>query len=352
MIIEVHESVNVRMRSSDQSAADIVRCGGVTCENNDDTDCMDGDASECFSGEINFPYQVSSPGNRNTALPSSRSGRLLHLVKNEGTDSEVVVGRSYEANDWEGLVPEPATFVCNSNGCQVSPSVDETYVVRAIEYDDSSISQDEIASRFLIQATMGPTNEMIAKFRTTNVKDWIEAETRREYTSFREYVRQRMNPRDYGAGALRKQCETGSRWNRYAFDKRDEGQLVNVTFESGKYHFYVGGVLRTEMTSFPTTTATGSGCTSTAIQFPAQFTFGLVYEYLGRNVRLCSASGDCSRCNRINFDNPVVDFTHHDSALTQVFTNADATFQTLSYKPEVMFLDTLTNPSSCETKGT
>ena len=86
MIIEVHESVNVRMRSSDQSAADIVRCGGVTCENDDDTDCADGDASECFSGEINFPYQVSSPGNRNTALPSSRSGRLLHLVKNAGTD--------------------------------------------------------------------------------------------------------------------------------------------------------------------------------------------------------------------------------------------------------------------------
>ena len=41
-------------------------------------------------------------------------------MKNEGTDSEVVVGRSYEANDWEGLVPEPASFVCNSNGCQVS----------------------------------------------------------------------------------------------------------------------------------------------------------------------------------------------------------------------------------------
>ena len=55
MIIEVHESVNVRMRSSDQSA-DIVRCGGVTCENNENTDCMDGDASECFLGD-RFPYR-------------------------------------------------------------------------------------------------------------------------------------------------------------------------------------------------------------------------------------------------------------------------------------------------------
>lgn len=199
---------------------------------------------------------------------------------------------------------------------------------------------------------MGPTNEMIAKFRTTNVKDWIDNETRRAWTSFRQYVRQRMNPRDYGAGALRKQCETGSRWNRYAFDKRDEGQLVNVTFESGKYHFYVGGVLRTEMTNFPTESTTSSGCTPTTTQFPAQFTIGSVFEFLNRNVRFCTASGDCSKCNRVEFGNPVVDFTQHDPDLTHVFTNGDATFQTLSYKPEVMFLDRLTNPSSCETKGT
>ena len=77
-----------------------------------------------------------------------------------------------------------------------------------------------------------------------------------------------------------------------------------------------------------------------------------MYEDLERNVRLCTSSGDCTNSLRVNFNNPVVSFTQHDSDLTHVFTTSDASFQSLSYKPSVIFLESLTDPSSCETKGT
>ena len=196
LTVEIHESANVRMRSNEQSEATIVRCPGIACASASDDDCNDGDATQCFSGDITYPYQVPSANGRFTALPPSQSGRLLHLVKNAGTDSERVVGRSYDAYDWESLVPEPATFTCNNRGCQVSQSNGESYIIRAIEYDSSSITDDEKISRFLSQSTFGATNSLLQKFNSKTIMEWMNTEMSRDWKSLRSYVRERMNPRD------------------------------------------------------------------------------------------------------------------------------------------------------------
>lgn len=119
---------------------------------------------------------------------------------------------------------------------------------------------------------------------------------------------------------------------------------MNVTYSSGKYYFYFNDVLRTETDSFITEV---QGSTLT---FPVELTVCSVLEDVGQTVKFGNQNGDCSGSEP--FNNPVVSFTTTNTDNTHVFTSSEATFQVLSYKNSVIFLDTLTNPSSCEEKGT
>ena len=102
----------------------------------------------------------------------------------------------------------------------------EEYILESFTRPDvpteSSYSTEELsASRFLEQATFGPTRESINDLATNlDYEGWIVDQINTPHVTMREYYRKRTNPKyefPYVLGAVGSgPCDLHSRWRRYA----------------------------------------------------------------------------------------------------------------------------------------
>ena len=138
---------------------------------------------------------------------------------------------------------------------------------------------DMVAAKFLTQTSFGPTRAEIATLSAALsaaaatasngndgsehallevLQDHLQAQMMAiQATSHREYYRKRTNPRinpgeGHYAGGVTFPCSSGSRWQRYAFDKTDKGssvsfQLVCAPNGDTEVEIRVSGELRTRV---------------------------------------------------------------------------------------------------------
>ena len=215
------------------------------------------------------------------------------LVLSLASDRSKRVARSYGGYDWEvapafhdWFVEDPhwvlITGCGSTQGCTVSVPAGMTLVLERISAAESASptsssaastatkpSADALASRFLMQATFGPTQQTIGAMVSgygapddsaagrTAAKRWIDAQVALPPTYHRPYYRQRTSPRmplgaaSMTSGGLHPVCMPGSRWHRHAFLDNDVGKTLTVAATpdptTGKYALSVDGVVRTEL---------------------------------------------------------------------------------------------------------
>ena len=193
-----------------------------------------------------FPHTINSAVV--SVLPQSKTNQLLTLLQitHPPVCSATAVARSYDGHAWEGLMPTPLQPKCDAvnKKCSFSApdSVNASYRVDATVI--LALETRRSISRLLRQATFGPTLSTINSFATTygtgpeSVIKWIDHQKGLPPTSLRSYYRQRVNPpyrkcQEGGYSScgedeeyisrIRKPCELGSRWDRFAFSHADWG---------------------------------------------------------------------------------------------------------------------------------
>eukprot|EP01052_Picozoa_sp_SAG31_P007864 SAG31_NODE_383_length_16451_cov_8.412977_6_plen_1261_part_00 len=202
------------------------------------------------------------------SLPISGSIELATLIKvpldqAHLRGSAVPVARSYNGNNWEGVMPSPIAFECTQTqpvACSANLAAGFVYQLRM--YNGSAyVSQDpsHIASRFLTLSTFGPKLDEISTLggstveeTDANIEDWILAQMEMEPSLHRVYNRQRWNPISFGKPQtmMRPPCQEGSSWVEFAFSKFDQGKPVDVSLNAdGSYSLSIEGVIRTVVES-------------------------------------------------------------------------------------------------------
>ena len=170
------------------------------------------------------------------------SNTLCTLIRHNitaGGTQRAPIARSYSARStWEisaGLFSNSATSgvtlncITGETYCDVTlPSLGsgEEYILESFTRPtvptESSYSTEELsASRFLEQATFGPTRESINDLATNlDYEGWIVDQINTKHVTMREYYRKRTNPKyefPYVLGAVGSSpCDLHSRWRRYA----------------------------------------------------------------------------------------------------------------------------------------
>eukprot|EP01043_Picozoa_sp_COSAG02_P000106 COSAG02_NODE_2_length_75708_cov_87.013953_9_plen_2901_part_00 len=193
-------------------------------------------------------------------LPFSAPNMLATLWRVEADAREYEVGRSYDANEWEGVPPTPLSFDCSAGDkCQVVLPADgsggDVYRIDVIERDDSR-TDDMILAQFLMSATFGQTRASIDQIRSmgsTNderITNWLDAQMSLPAGLHRAYWRRNVNTpvstpnRQSGPSHP---CQENSLWHRFAFSERDQGRIVDVTETTEGYSLSINGVVRTEV---------------------------------------------------------------------------------------------------------
>ena len=188
-------------------------------------------------------------------LPNSTAGsvRVLHV------DSKPVA-RSYDGLDWERTQGGATLGIdCSGGACQARISTGSAYTITSHEVPiENTLTPLHKASRFLTQATFGPTRATLQSVDATTgagVTQWIHHQMALPPTLHREYFRRRANPRLFMArpiGSIRSACTAGSRWHRFAFSRNDEGKTLQVVAKEGSgAALYIDGELRTEVAEKP-----------------------------------------------------------------------------------------------------
>lgn len=202
-------------------------------------------------------------------LPLTGAFELATLVKlpeNEThtRSSAIPVARSYNGNDWEGTMPSPVSFECTTTppiACSTILPAGARYQLRT--YDGTTlVSQDPkiIASRFLAQATWGPTLDDIDSLSAATaegteiaaMEDWLIAQMDMEPSLHRSYLRRRINGQvdNNPAVLVRDPCTETSSWVTFAFSKFDQGKMVDVSLNAdGSYSLSIDGIVRTVVES-------------------------------------------------------------------------------------------------------
>lgn len=201
------------------------------------------------------------------SLPASTTGqvRILSLATDQPTPKPVA--RSYDGNIWERTQGGATLDLqCSQAGSCVATIPDgTTYDLDA--HDAPPTTADQLASRFLVQASFGPTPTSIQEVdasSTAGLQSWISTQIALPASYHRIYYRERVNPRafaSYPTGALRATCEAGSRWHRFAFTRGDCGTLADPGGElavaaaatADALELRIAGLVRTEVlaTSYP-----------------------------------------------------------------------------------------------------
>ena len=172
-------------------------------------------------------------------FPIATSKNILILELN----GKQYLARSYDTNHWEPSPNAIISFECCANYCTGTlPATTGTYSlynVPASHLSSLSTSNSAVASRFLTQASFGPTLSEINTFSTqmessTSVfKTWVQEQMALPPSLHRAYYRRRANPRLFKGlvmptGQSRAPCSKGSRWRRYSFDDNDRNKDIKV----------------------------------------------------------------------------------------------------------------------------
>eukprot|EP00603_Paraphysomonas_imperforata_P004238 CAMPEP_0114421664 /NCGR_PEP_ID=MMETSP0103-20121206/5199_1 /TAXON_ID=37642 ORGANISM="Paraphysomonas imperforata, Strain PA2" /NCGR_SAMPLE_ID=MMETSP0103 /ASSEMBLY_ACC=CAM_ASM_000201 /LENGTH=2411 /DNA_ID=CAMNT_0001590201 /DNA_START=27 /DNA_END=7262 /DNA_ORIENTATION=+ len=253
-----------------------------------------------------FPYTVPSSAVTDEAvLPASDENLLLTLSWIDAADCSLTpVSRSYEGFDWEGIPPislQPnCTNVTSSSNqivreCTILTRSTDEGVYRVDATISDNVSAADLAGRFLLQTTFGPTTEEIddviggsgrRRLQTANTSDstaaaqrWIENQMQLPATLHRSHLRRHTNPRIAGGGEASKvgtlatTCDDGTRWHRNAFTVQDIGKKMLVVpvnnTESGCFmSLRVENIVRAEVESFD-----AMDCSSSSSDGKAYFTY-------------------------------------------------------------------------------
>jgi hypothetical protein len=181
--------------------------------------------------------------------------------------SAVPVARSYNGNTWEASMAtttSPVSFECTTAApvvCSTTLPAGATYQLRT--YNGSAlVSQDPkvFVSRFLTQATFGPTLDDIDSLSAATVEEteaalegWLIGQMEMEPSLHRAYLRRRENAPVYNSlsSIVRDPCSEASSWVTFAFSKFDQGKLVDVSLaaDGSSYSLSVEGIVRTVVES-------------------------------------------------------------------------------------------------------
>lgn len=239
-------------------------------------------------------------------LPQSAVNTLLLLEQVESaTGTATIVGRSYDAHPWEGVMPLAWRFACFPSGC-AWPEPPPGHTLRVVNRTHAPLTPAQITARLFMQATFGPTSTMLATETGGNVGTWVAAQMTLPPTLLRVAWRRGANPRapvDSAVGRGRTACAVGSRWLRYAFTRGDEGQPLAHTLTGVLYTLSLDGVVRTEV-------AVAAFNLSAAM---APHLICLVAERSGGDVRIgadCTGCGTSSGCtaSTVTLPNPPIAF--------------------------------------------
>ena len=205
------------------------------------------------------------------ALPVSGAFELSTLVRlpenaTHLRGSAVSVARSYNGNEWEASMATntPISFECTTAPlatCSTTLPAGATYQLR--RYNGSAlVSQDPkvFVSRFLAQATFGPTLDEIDRLSAATVEEtegalegWLVRQLEMEPSLHRAYLRRRVNYQAYNdmSKIVRDPCMEASSWVTFAFSKYDQGKLVDVSLaaDGASYELSVEGIVRTVVAS-------------------------------------------------------------------------------------------------------
>ena len=179
-------------------------------------------------------------------------------IAGSGGEVSIPLGRSYDGRQWESTAgPAYVRFDCANASipfnwtellCGASLPLMLKDGRRVIRYEVEStivesLSPEKDAVRLLIQGTFGPTETSISEIVDGGLSadEWISRqmdETLLPATSHRAHFRRRANSRlRPGAGersapiGVRSPCDSGSRWNRFAFTKQDVGKVIEIVSE-------------------------------------------------------------------------------------------------------------------------
>eukprot|EP01043_Picozoa_sp_COSAG02_P012118 COSAG02_NODE_461_length_21848_cov_235.681043_7_plen_1409_part_00 len=178
--------------------------------------------------------------------------------------SAVPIARSYNGNKWEAMGSSVAFQCTEMQPVACSTTLPEGAVYQLRTYDGSAlVTQDTkaLASRFLAQATFGPTLNEIDSLSAATVEDteaamqeWLRGQMETEPSLHRAYLRLRTNDQQDSARTpnlvMRPPCQEKSSWVTFAFSKYDTGRAVDVFQNSdGSYSLSIEGVVRTVVES-------------------------------------------------------------------------------------------------------
>ena len=272
------------------------------------------------------------------SLPPSSPSELivLSLVATSGVATPVA--RSYDGNDWEAVLPTPATVTCFSGNCATELSGD----TRFDTYTASARTSDETTSRFLAQASFGPTTSSLQGVSTTSsdpFSDWIQAQMALTPTLHREYHRKRANIRFDATNtpstlsSPRTGCAVGTRWHQFALTRKDVGKTLSIVTSGGTSQLLLDGSdVRAETTDLSSWTYDGTGVVCA------------VDESVGGSVTL---GGSCAS----TLQNPQITFVNPVSSSTHTFASSEATLTSVAYEPGVGIL-TAVSDTTCAGKST
>lgn len=192
-------------------------------------------------------------------LNLSGANKLCTLIEVTPAGYLKPMGRSYDTNDWEPSAGDYSTlkFECILDGsCSVNlPTIlRDTARYQLTSFSAPSYSSNDIAARFLEQATFGPTLADISTLDETNLPlafaKWIKNQQSSTvpFTSHREYYRRRMNARFEVAtpvGAVTHPCQVDTRYRRFAFSVKDSEKIMTIETAGTKKLVSVDGFVRT-----------------------------------------------------------------------------------------------------------
>ena len=197
---------------------------------------------------------------------TAQDGELCTLTLRDAAGFRPVA-RSYDGKDWE-VTAGPLSETLESPSCSDAPDTpapgqvrhcsfssipppannDTAYVLTT--YSHSGFGDAAEASRFLEQATFGPTKTTINDLAASglNFQGWIESQIALPATSLRETYRRNANPRyEYagypgGAGPA-KACDSTSHWRTFALTRRDgirssqtkQSKYLHIELVNGRY---------------------------------------------------------------------------------------------------------------------
>ena len=204
-----------------------------------------------------------------TRLTSSTSASIDSLPITKDSDNSafniVPVSRSYN-NYWWEIVAGPYVDAleiknCDSSRCDIVIPILENLPPGKFVLMTSvhSLNSKEEVSRFLAQATFGPTLNEINDFGSpsqNNFKEWIQSQIDMEPTYHREFFRENTHTSlyeekiDYTVRP-RDPCLKNSRWREYAFTADDYEKTLSVsTLSDGTFLLSVEGVPRTVLNTW------------------------------------------------------------------------------------------------------